>query len=133
MVKIRKEVHITESDNLTQLLELYHQQQQEQQQTQRRIDPASPEHTQQIVGGGSDQSDHYRTFTQQQQQQHEHELQQDQEQQDTPGTVDDQGTVVSARNLDEDDASDDYEQSGNYILYSNHTTIQLDPDETEPH
>lgn len=32
---------------------------------------------------------------------------------------------------DEDDGGDDYEQSGNYGLYSNHTTIQLDQDETQ--
>ncbi|XP_058444369.1 uncharacterized protein LOC131426006 [Malaya genurostris] len=32
---------------------------------------------------------------------------------------------------DEDDGGDDYEQSGNYGLYSNHTTIQLDPDELQ--
>lgn len=32
---------------------------------------------------------------------------------------------------DEDDAGDDYEQSGNYGLYSNHTTIQLDQDEAQ--
>lgn len=30
---------------------------------------------------------------------------------------------------DEDDGGDDYEQSGNYGLYSNHTTIQLDQDD----
>lgn len=32
---------------------------------------------------------------------------------------------------DEDDGGDDYEQSGNYGLYSNHTTIQLDQDEAQ--
>lgn len=32
---------------------------------------------------------------------------------------------------DEDDGGDDYEQSGNYGLYSNHTTIQLDQDEVQ--
>ncbi|KAL9696237.1 hypothetical protein quinque_015522 [Culex quinquefasciatus] len=32
---------------------------------------------------------------------------------------------------DEDDGGDDYEQSGNYGLYSNHTTIQLDQDEEQ--
>uniref|UniRef100_A0A182MK39 InaF motif containing 2 n=1 Tax=Anopheles culicifacies TaxID=139723 RepID=A0A182MK39_9DIPT len=44
-----------------------------------------------------------------------------------------QGTVSDGPrlNTDEDDGSDDYEQSGNYELYSNHTTIQLDADETE--
>ncbi|XP_055523878.1 uncharacterized protein LOC129717760 [Wyeomyia smithii] len=31
----------------------------------------------------------------------------------------------------EDEGGDDYEQSGNYGLYSNHTTIQLDPDELQ--
>lgn len=130
MVKIRKEVHITESDNLTQLIEQYHQQQQQQnqehrQRKQRRNDQLSGE-TKQLLGA-------YRGFRkpdtrQQQQQQGE---QPEPQPQDPPGRAEDQnGSAVSVSIPDEDDASDDYEQSGNYLLlYSNNTTIQLDADE----
>lgn len=135
MVKIRKEVHITESGNLTQLIELYHQHQQQQQdeqaqrqRKQRRDEQISVEEKQQLLGG-------YRAFVQTTSRQQQLEGQPESQSLDAPGRADDQtGPVVSVsvsgRNPDEDDASDDYEQSGNYqLLYSNNTTIQLDGDE----
>ncbi|XP_052900231.1 uncharacterized protein LOC128306685 isoform X2 [Anopheles moucheti] len=100
VVKIRKEVHITESTNLTRLIELYHQQQQ--QIRQRRPEKSLRKHG--TVG------------------QLAYQVQSEQQ-----GSVSDGPRL----NTDEDDGSDDYEQSGNYELYSNHTTIQLDADETE--
>uniref|UniRef100_A0A182ISV5 Uncharacterized protein n=1 Tax=Anopheles atroparvus TaxID=41427 RepID=A0A182ISV5_ANOAO len=124
MVKIRKEVQITESGNLTQLIELYHQQQEQRQRKQRRDGQLSVEPQQQRPAGGV-----YRAFAQlQQPQQLAPDGQPEPLSQDPP----EQGAPVSARNPDEEDASDDYEQSGNYqLLYSNNTTIQLDADEPE--
>uniref|UniRef100_A0A182N042 Uncharacterized protein n=1 Tax=Anopheles dirus TaxID=7168 RepID=A0A182N042_9DIPT len=102
VVKIRKEVQIVESSNLTRLIELYHHHQQQQQ--QRRVEQrTSDDATGQLS----------------------YQIQSEQQQQQQPP---DSGPRL---NTDEDDASDDYEQSGNYALYSNHTTIQLDADETE--
>uniref|UniRef100_A0AAG5DV43 Uncharacterized protein n=2 Tax=Anopheles atroparvus TaxID=41427 RepID=A0AAG5DV43_ANOAO len=125
MVKIRKEVQITESGNLTQLIELYHQQQEQRQRKQRRDGQLSvePQQQQRPAGGV------YRAFAQlQQPQQLAPDGQPEPLSQDPP----EQGAPVSARNPDEEDASDDYEQSGNYqLLYSNNTTIQLDADEPE--
>uniref|UniRef100_A0A182PFC8 Uncharacterized protein n=1 Tax=Anopheles epiroticus TaxID=199890 RepID=A0A182PFC8_9DIPT len=99
VVKIRKEVHISESSNLTRLIELYHQQQQ-----YRQHRPDKQAHP-----GGADNA------------QLSYQVQSEQ-------GADSDGPRLNA---DEDDGSDDYEQSGNYELYSNHTTIQLDADETE--
>ncbi|XP_058826501.1 uncharacterized protein LOC131686251 [Topomyia yanbarensis] len=48
-----------------------------------------------------------------------------------PGGAQPTGLSPDAMMADEDDGGDDYEQSGNYGLYSNHTTIQLDPDELQ--
>uniref|UniRef100_A0A182KHG4 Uncharacterized protein n=1 Tax=Anopheles christyi TaxID=43041 RepID=A0A182KHG4_9DIPT len=107
VVKIRKEVQISESTNLTKLIELYHQQQQQQQ----RPDKLSVVRAKQAPHGGSD--DHQLSYQVQSEQQ--------------PGSDSDGPRL----NTDEDDGSDDYEQSGNYELYSNHTTIQLDADETD--
>ncbi|EAA06218.2 AGAP000104-PA [Anopheles gambiae str. PEST] len=100
VVKIRKEVQISESTNLTKLIELYHQQQQQQQ--QHRPGKQSP----------PDGPLSYQVQAEQQ-----------------PGGRASDGPRL---HTDEDDGSDDYEQSGNYELYSNHTTIQLDADETGP-
>ncbi|XP_058126898.1 uncharacterized protein LOC131290621 [Anopheles ziemanni] len=130
MVKIRKEVHITESDNLTQLIEQYHQQQQQQnqeqrQRKQRRNDQLTGETKPQLLGA-------YRDYLKpESRQQQQHSEQPEPQSQDPPGRDENQdGSVVSVSIPDEDDASDDYEQSGNYLLlYSNNTTIQLDADE----
>ncbi|XP_053663418.1 uncharacterized protein LOC128712547 [Anopheles marshallii] len=100
VVKIRKEVQITESTNLTRLIELYHQQQQQLRQRHPEKWPRKHGTVGQLA---------YQVQSEQQ------------------GSVSDGPRL----NTDEDDGSDDYEQSGNYELYSNHTTIQLDADETE--
>lgn len=47
----------------------------------------------------------------------------------TPLTGQPSAAPDDAMMADEDDGGDDYEQSGNYGLYSNHTTIQLDQDD----
>lgn len=112
VVKIRKEVHITESSNLTRLIELYHQQQQQQHQYKDR----RPAKLSSILKhlGGSDGADGQLSYQVQ--------------------SAEQQGSVSDGPprlNTDEDDGSDDYEQSGNDELYSNNTTIQLDADETE--
>uniref|UniRef100_A0A2M4AV10 Putative serine/threonine-protein kinase fhkb n=2 Tax=Nyssorhynchus TaxID=44543 RepID=A0A2M4AV10_9DIPT len=119
LVKIRKEVHISESANLTRLIELYHQQKQQQQQERRRTGEKTltARKRQQQKGGSAT----YETLQQQQQQQ----------QQQHPRNIDGEGGDQQRSIADEDDASDDYEQSGNYELYSNHTTIQLDVDEPD--
>uniref|UniRef100_A0A2M4A2Q0 Uncharacterized protein n=1 Tax=Anopheles triannulatus TaxID=58253 RepID=A0A2M4A2Q0_9DIPT len=109
LVKIRKEVHISESGNLTRLIELYHQQQQE----RRRTGDKSLAGRKRQQKGGSDRPlATYETLQQQAR--------------NIGGDGDQQRSIA-----DEDDASDDYEQSGNYELYSNHTTIQLDVDEPD--
>ncbi|XP_049283087.1 uncharacterized protein LOC125763699 [Anopheles funestus] len=108
VVKIRKEVQISESTNLTRLIELYHQQQQ-QQYKQRRPEKLARKHAMHRGSGGTDGQLSYQVQSEQQ------------------SSVSDGPRL----NTDEDDGSDDYEQSGNYELYSNHTTIQLDADETE--
>ncbi|XP_035776453.1 uncharacterized protein LOC118458264 [Anopheles albimanus] len=114
LVKIRKEVHISESGNLTRLIELYHQQQQ---QERRRTGEKTPAGRKRQQKGASDRPlASYETLQQQQQQTRS-----------IDGDVGDQQRSIA----DEDDASDDYEQSGNYELYSNHTTIQLDVDEPD--
>lgn len=46
-----------------------------------------------------------------------------------PSTGQPPSATDDAMMADEDDGGDDYEQSGNYGLYSNHTTIQLDQDD----
>ncbi|XP_049540835.1 uncharacterized protein LOC125954495 [Anopheles darlingi] len=113
LVKIRKEVHISESGNLTRLIELYHQQQQERRRTAEKTLSARKRQQK----SGSDQPlATYETALQKQQQQ--------------PRNIGDDGDQQRSI-ADEDDASDDYEQSGNYELYSNHTTIQLDVDEPD--
>ncbi|ETN67830.1 hypothetical protein AND_000343 [Anopheles darlingi] len=114
LVKIRKEVHISESGNLTRLIELYHQQQQERRRTAEKTLSARKRQQK----SGSDQPlATYETALQKQQQQ--------------PRNIGDDGDQQIRSIADEDDASDDYEQSGNYELYSNHTTIQLDVDEPD--
>uniref|UniRef100_A0A182YQW9 Uncharacterized protein n=1 Tax=Anopheles stephensi TaxID=30069 RepID=A0A182YQW9_ANOST len=108
VVKIRKEVQISESSNLTRLIELYHQQQQ---QRHRRPEKLSSSRKHTLLGEADDGQLSYQVQSAEQQ-----------------GSVSDGPPRL---NTDEDDGSDDYEQSGNYELYSNHTTIQLDADETE--
>uniref|UniRef100_A0A182T3L8 Uncharacterized protein n=1 Tax=Anopheles maculatus TaxID=74869 RepID=A0A182T3L8_9DIPT len=113
VVKIRKEVQIKESTNLTQLIELYHQQQQQHLYKHRRPEKLSASRKRTLLGG-SDGADGQLSYQMQ--------------------SAEQQGSASDGPprlNTDEDDGSDDYEQSGNYELYSNHTTIQLDADETE--
>ncbi|XP_053678841.1 uncharacterized protein LOC128729209 [Anopheles nili] len=105
LVKVRKEVHIAESGNLTRLIELYHQQQQQQQQQQYGKQHALPVSRKKELALAKP------------------ELQQ-------PEQPPENGADGPRLHADEDDAGDDYEQSGNYELYSNHTTIQLDGEET---
>ncbi|XP_050072334.1 uncharacterized protein LOC126560414 [Anopheles maculipalpis] len=112
VVKIRKEVHISESTNLTRLIELYHLQQQHQYK-HRRPEKLSPSRKHTLLGG-SDVADGQLSYQVQ--------------------SAEQQGSVSDGPprlNTDEDDGSDDYEQSGNYEPYSNYTTIQLDADEPE--
>uniref|UniRef100_A0A2M3Z207 Putative serine/threonine-protein kinase fhkb n=1 Tax=Anopheles braziliensis TaxID=58242 RepID=A0A2M3Z207_9DIPT len=118
LVKIRKEVHISESGNLTRLIELYHHQQQQQQQERRRTGEKTlaARKRQQAKSGSDRPLATYETLQQQQQQSR---------------NIDGDGGEQQRTIADEDDASDDYEQSGNYELYSNHTTIQLDVDEPD--
>ncbi|XP_050099022.1 uncharacterized protein LOC126579608 [Anopheles aquasalis] len=115
LVKIRKEVHISESGNLTRLIELYHQQQQ--QERRRTGEKTFAARKRQQKGGSEGPLGTYDTLQQQQQQQ--------------PRKIAGDGGDQQRPIADEDDASDDYEQSGNYELYSNHTTIQLDVDEQD--
>ncbi|XP_052859938.1 uncharacterized protein LOC128267186 [Anopheles cruzii] len=105
LVKIRKEVQITESGNLTKLIELYHQEQ-----DRHRTDRMVAARKRQLKAALS-QSESMGSF----------------KQQEILATIADQDQSAI---MDEDDAGDDYEQSGNE-LYSNHTTIQLDGDESE--
>lgn len=103
-IKVRKSAAINESSNLTRLIQMYQRQ----------------------------RNGH------QQQQQLDYQQQLRDERLTLLGTLEATASAAGGGTqtsdimmADEDDGGDDYEQSGNYGLYSNHTTIQLDPDENQ--
>uniref|UniRef100_A0A023ELX5 Putative inaf-d n=1 Tax=Aedes albopictus TaxID=7160 RepID=A0A023ELX5_AEDAL len=100
-IKARKSAAVRESSNLTRLIQLYQQQRGNDNPNQLQ-DDLEPLLVEAAAGSSSSISA---------------------ESTQPPSSSSD---VMMA---DEDDGGDDYEQSGNYGLYSNHTTIQLDPDD----
>lgn len=98
-IKARKSAAIRESSNLTRLIQLYHQQRD----SEGRAEALSD--LEPMVDAASSY------------------LSSAESTQPPPSSA---SEIMMA---DEDDGGDDYEQSGNYGLYSNHTTIQLDQDD----
>ncbi|XP_053698416.1 uncharacterized protein LOC128745381 [Sabethes cyaneus] len=100
-IKARKSAAINESANLTRLIQEYRRQQQQQER-----DQMSSREEKYSILQSLDES--------------------------TPAGTEFQPGASEVMMADgEDEGGDDYEQSGNYGLYSNHTTIQLDPDELQ--
>ncbi|XP_062550669.1 uncharacterized protein LOC134215501 [Armigeres subalbatus] len=99
-IKARKSAAIRESSNLTRLIQLYHQQRDGSEGRAQALSDLEP-----LVDGTASY------------------LSSAESTQPPPSSASD---IMMA---DEDDGGDDYEQSGNYGLYSNHTTIQLDQDD----
>nr|XP_019552377.2 uncharacterized protein LOC109422187 isoform X2 [Aedes albopictus]XP_029712472.1 uncharacterized protein LOC109422187 isoform X2 [Aedes albopictus] len=102
-IKARKSAAVRESSNLTRLIQLYHQQQR----GNENLAYVPGGDLEPLLEAGASSSS---TSAE-------------------GGTQPPSSSSSDVMMADEDDGGDDYEQSGNYGLYSNHTTIQLDQDD----
>lgn len=100
-IKARKSAAVRESSNLTRLIQLYHQQKEI-----NENDVYVQSELEQLVDASASSAS-----------------------QSSAESTQPPSSASDAMMADEDDGGDDYEQSGNYGLYSNHTTIQLDQDD----
>lgn len=100
-IKARKSAAVRESSNLTRLIQLYQQQKQISEN-----DVYVQSELEQLVDASASSAS-----------------------QSSAESTQPPSSASDAMMADEDDGGDDYEQSGNYGLYSNHTTIQLDQDD----
>ncbi|EAT33448.1 AAEL014278-PA [Aedes aegypti] len=100
-IKARKSAAVRESSNLTRLIQLYHQQKEI-----NENDVYVQSELEQLVDASASSAS-----------------------QSSVESTQPPSSASDAMMADEDDGGDDYEQSGNYGLYSNHTTIQLDQDD----